>query len=543
MHSTSPLASLRPARGEVLERARELFDLIKTREAYDNAVQQRGAEALEAKICATVTDICRLVSSRVSSAGGRAGIRFSGLHQLAQLIALPWPRNGSIAKKAVNADGVLPVLMTLMADSSHTSNHQIQREAVRVLGNISWRPEHADAVVGAGAIPPLVQLVSSPHDDLREMAMQVLDRLADASPVARDSVLEGGVMEPLLTVVRSTTTTAVLRSGVSLVFALCGGESAIFGEGTPPAVALVSECLPVLAEVVGAPGQDEDVLSSAVFALQCLSEGGYHHADAVVVSGVCGRMVELATQSTVRDPIRVTVMRFLANTAAGPDDHRGALIECGVIPMIKTVLQAYPEGGTWQYEIAEMACWTVSTICAGTVAHIQAVLDEGIVPLLVNILSDGGSHEDSMHWRVRFVAANAIERAADEGSQQQVQYVIECGCIQPLCDMLHRVSAISAINSILWAGLRKQQAEGLATNPYSTLVEQAGGVTKLVELQRNDNHNTSMASMEVLFHHFPHRVDMQQGVDDESDGLADLDTDVGLDGEEDREERGEEEGG
>jgi HEAT repeat protein len=51
-------------------------------------------------------------------------------------------------------------------------NHSIQFEAAWAITNIaSGTTEHVEALIAAGALPPLIALLSSPNDDLQEQAV------------------------------------------------------------------------------------------------------------------------------------------------------------------------------------------------------------------------------------------------------------------------------------------------------------------------------------------------------------------------------------
>ncbi|CEM14192.1 unnamed protein product [Vitrella brassicaformis CCMP3155] len=200
--------------------------------------------------------------------------------------------------------------------------------------------------------------------------------------------------------------------------------------------------------------------------------------------------------------------------------------------------------------------WMVVFLAAGgTTAHKQALIDGGLVPLLINMAAGGETEE-----AVKDMAAISVGNIALGGSQQQVEHVVECGGIQYFCDRLdgddsQRLSAmISVLDKILSAGEQKQATEGLPDNPYCTLVDQAGGVDKIVELQAHNDMAIAAPAVLFLGTHFPDRVDGQrrealiqagaiqiddeQGGEDgdsESDGVGDLDTDSGSDGRSDGE--------
>jgi len=159
-----------------------------------------------------------------------------------------------------------------------------------------------------------------------------------------------------------------------------------------------------------------------------------------------------------------------------------------------------------------VASLTAYVISAGSFEHRQAVIDGDLVPLLVDVAASGETELE-----LKEMAARTVGNIAG-GVQQQTEYVVECGGIQPLCDLLQAStedlmglqSTLLVLYKTLRAGRQKQANEGLPDNPYCTLLEQAGGVDKIVELQAHNDVAIAVRALAILATYLPNRVDAQR---------------------------------
>jgi len=490
-----------PSPQAVLAKAGKLFDAISTKEAYDQAVQERGLDAVENEITAALSDICHLMAS-----ASDPQLRSEAIFQLIRLLSIKH-LEGTIEQKAVNTDGLVAVLVDLLrceatyvqARAAQTlgmlavrhaavvdagavqplvqllssSDGDVRNEAIWALGNIAaGTSEQTPAIVDAGGIPPLIQLLSSPDEDGRTAAIGALNNITVASTTCRDAVLVAGVLEPLLTAMRGSGNVTVLEWGCQLL-----GNLWRVSENSPLPVPLaeLAPFVPLLANLVAAPEQDESVVRSA---LAALADFG----------------------------------RLCMDAAQGTDADRDVLVECGAVASMKALLES---ADLWK--VKAVGCAIVLFITGGytgsTTPHRQAVIDGGLVPLLVDTAA-AASGEAALG--LKEMAAQAIGNIA-MGSQQQTEYVVECGGVQPLCDLLQAAenlrniqSTLAVLKEILSAGREKQANEGLPDNPYSTLVEQAGGVDKIVELQTHNDMNIAAQASLFLLNRFPARVDLHR---------------------------------
>ena len=165
--------------------------------------------------------------------------------------------------------GPLPVSGVAASPAAGAVSPELQFEAAWVLTNIaSGTSKHTKLVVACGAIPPLVQLLSSPTLEVRDQAVWTLGNIAGDSAACRDAVLKSGAFQQLLRLAApylgtgslsgttrgtaSGTALVALRNIVWAISNLCRGKPA-------PDFRIVGEALPVLAALLSDDRQDEEL--------------------------------------------------------------------------------------------------------------------------------------------------------------------------------------------------------------------------------------------------------------------------------------------
>ena len=106
--------------------------------------------------------------------------------------------------------GALPYLINML---SLTDKPLVQFEAAWALTNIASTDQTA-AIVDAGAIPALVQLLTSASADVREQSAWCLGNIAGDSTALRDVVLAANAMHPLiLNIIKPESTKNIVQEG------------------------------------------------------------------------------------------------------------------------------------------------------------------------------------------------------------------------------------------------------------------------------------------------------------------------------------------
>jgi len=243
-----------------------------------------------------------------------------------------------------------------------------------------------------------------------------------------------------------------------------------FCRGKPqPTFELVKAALPTLAQLIHSP--DDEVLTDACWALSYLSDGPNDRIQAVIDAGVAKRLSELLMHPSFS--VQTPALRTVGNIVTGDDVQTQTIINVSALPNLFSLLHSPKKG------IRKEACWTLSNITAGNKLQIQAEPEANIIPILIKQLTEA-------EFEIKKEAAWAISNATSGGSPEQIKYMVNVGCIKPLCELLNCgdakiiLVALEGLENILKVG-------GPDAAEYIQKIEDVEGVEKLENLQHHQN--------------------------------------------------------
>jgi len=384
----------------------------------------------------------------------------------------------------VLATGVVAILARLL---THHAMPELQFEAAWALTNVA-STDRTQAVVDAGVVPTLVALMSSASADVREQCIWCLGNVAGDSSEFRDTVLQAGALEPLLANLSQPASTSLLRNATWSLSNLCRGKP-------HPSLERMAPAVPVLVALLGSG--DTDTTMDACWALSYLSDGDEARIEAVVRAGACAALAPLLGRDDHK--IVTPALRTLGNIVTGNDTQTQAALDAGAL-VAATPLLAHAKKA-----IRKETCWLVSNVAAGTPAQIEVLArDETLLRRVIAQL-DGGD------WDVRKEATWVVSNVLSGGTPAHALKLVEFGAVAPLCALLNQnetkiiLVAIDALDAILKLG-------NLGGVPTTTLVDEAGGVEALENLQHHENSKVYEKAVALIEAYF--------GCDEEDDALA-----------------------
>jgi hypothetical protein len=194
--------------------------------------------------------------------------------------------------------------------------------------------------------------------------------------------------------------------------------------------------------------------------------------------------------------VLIPALRTVGNIVTGDDYQTQIIINCHALKALLGLL-----AGDYKKSIKKEACWTISNITAGNKDQIQSIIDEQMVPPLVELLANA-------EFDIKKEAAWAISNATSGGTHQQIKYLVSQGCIKPLCDLINCSDArivtvaLEGLENILKVGEADRGDNMEAPNVFAQYIDEAEGLEKIESLQNHTNDDIYQKAMRLLETYF-----------------------------------------
>ena len=200
---------------------------------------------------------------------------------------------------------------------------------------------------------------------------------------------------------------------------------------------------------------------------------------------VVTRLVDLLKHPNVE--VQTPAIRTVGNLLTGNEEQTEVIISCGVLPSLANLFE-HPKR-----EIRKEVMWALSNVTA-VAQHIQSVIDAEIFPKLFIMLSPARNETADVKKEMYYTVINALAG----GKDTQIQYLIDQGVIQQLCDGLDMDSPVL---SVLLQGLEKIMTYGTRTDKLEEIchmIEECGGVERIEALQEHNDENIYQQAVHIL---------------------------------------------
>jgi importin subunit alpha-1 len=463
--------------------------------------------------------------------------------------------------------GGVPLLVQMLGDPS---DQNMQFEAAWALTNIvADTQQHTEVVVQAGAVPHFVAMLHSPNRASREQAVWALGNIAGDTAQMRNIVLESGALQTILGLLTNAPPPVPNAFGSAAAWAdakssggangMIGVKSGAGGTGTggdpsvtmlrnatwtlanlcrnhpPPPLEVFLLIIPTLRTLIYT--EYPEVLQDACWAFSYITDNSDNDCVASVAeSGVCQKIVELLSHPTLE--VQMPALRVVGNIAYNSDPlYSQVIINCNVLHALRLLLNSPNDS------LRRETCWALGNLTgsdagAGARGQLQAVFDANLVQPLLKLLDEERCAD------VREEIAYTLTNATIVGTDEQVCFLVDRGCVAPLCQFLKDTTRtklqdalLRALFCILQVGSKRATMPslgftgatdapgsaaaalalanaGVGVNAHAQFVEQAGGRDTLEVLVAHSTSSEIAARADrILDAFFDAKYDNEDGDD------------------------------
>ncbi|CBH11762.1 importin alpha subunit, putative [Trypanosoma brucei gambiense DAL972] len=383
----------------------------------------------------------------------------------------------------VAQSGVIPHLVSFL---DRADNPELQFEAAWALTNVAaGTSANTMILVEVGAIPRFINLLSSPSSDCRDQGAWAIGNMAGDGVATRDIALQHNAIPAFVNLISDPDQPlSIVRNATWAISNLCRGKPA-------PPLHYLLPTLPALANLLF--HGDLEIATDASWAISYVSDGPHERVQAVLDTGVVPRVIELLAATSI--PLQTSCIRTIGNIASGNDAQTQVIINCGVLEKLAPLVTHRKR------EIRKETCWTISNIAAGNSEQIDALIKSDLFPLVIKCLQ--GTELD-----VKKEAVWSIANVTLCGVSPHLYYLLDCGVIPPLCDVLNThdpktlTVALEALMGFLQVGEDRVKTGEVQENPVARAIIECGGVDAIERAQSSTDssiYSIALCLLETFF--------------------------------------------
>ena len=268
----------------------------------------------------------------------------------------------------------------------------------------------------SGFLSVLVNLVESQDVHISEKAILAVGSVANMSPKYCESLLQVGIILPLLRVLKQASNVDTLKVSTSTFSKCCRGKLDF---------ATSKQSLKVLTQLL--VNDDKRVVFNSCWALFYILDGlTCEGVNEVIKIGFVDHLLKLLPSSphNVQEPA-LKSLRLI--TTAGDACIQAITLRNGIACLSKALTTNLRWLSSSHETNQEVACWAISNIISGDKERIQTAIDNNIVPCLAQML-EAEHNKKHVLW--------IIYQITKVGNAAQVTNLVKADFVNHLCDLL-----------------------------------------------------------------------------------------------------------
>lgn len=256
-------------------------------------------------------------------------------------------------------------------------NVQLQDQCAWALGNFSGDSQECRDILRAqGIIAPMVNLLKCPISTVVQSAAFALSNLARGEQVVAEEMIQAGIAPSVISLLTPGTSSVDVASEVAWVLSYLTSK--------PQCVAMFVSggVIPILVQFLGSLAQERPHNPQAVTpmlrSLGNIASGPDEYGTQAMQSGELVVAMTSFLESTHRH-IKKESLWVLSNLTAGPTEHIDAFIQAGTLPLVVNLMSS-------TFDIRKEACICLCNVAYHGPIYVKNVLDLGAMNSFINII-------------------------------------------------------------------------------------------------------------------------------------------------------------